>query len=157
MLTTHRQLSPPRRLPFEPLEQLVAGRIARLRAERKGVLTLLGESGSRYYYRARHNGYVSDLVADRICVTRLRVHPADVWGATWFEGQPIAPNRSPRPPLPQDLVGIRAVGRICSVPLSTVRDWTASGKLAYVTRYCSPNYGQRLYRRSDLEALTAAS
>jgi hypothetical protein len=94
------------------------------------------------------------VVVDRICVTRLRLHPAEVWGATWFELRPFAPRpyRKPnRPPSTRrSLVGIREAARICQVSFTTFNAWVIAGKVLYTM----PK-GVRLFRRSDLEALAA--
>jgi hypothetical protein len=68
------------RLPFGPLEQLVSGGCGLATARELGV-------HPRQVYRWRRYG-VTWAQADELA-TRAGWHPAEVWGADWWDAEPI--------------------------------------------------------------------
>ena len=67
-------------LPFEPLRSRIEARLGP-----HGVLVSLGDADRQAYYRAARSGVITVWAADRLCVDVLGLHPAAVYGATWWE------------------------------------------------------------------------
>jgi hypothetical protein len=143
------QLRPPRHLPVEPLESAIWARLAPRMEDRKGELTLafwLSENDRRDLYRARAAGYITDRMADRICVTRLKLHPAELYGPAWYEaeeGEPydlddelvvLAEGTGPAAPFTASLQEepqeepeqLEEVPVGCTCPPATLRSWPGS-------------------------------
>lgn len=70
-------------LPVAPL-------VAALAARPESRTLLLGENLDRSLFRVQRSGRISVMLADRIAVEGLHVHPSSIWGDLWFASAPEA-------------------------------------------------------------------